>query len=66
MVRTVVVTTARATMKAARAMVAGATAVTMLPNSDKDNEDGICHHQQCRDIICRSKSVGKCNRQLIS
>ena len=59
MVRTVVVTTARAMTKAARAAtVAGdtrttatlvttaATAVTMTPNDDKDNEDGICRRQQ--------------------
>ena len=45
-VRTVVVTTARATTKAARATVAGAlrmtaTTATMTPNCDKDNDDGI-------------------------
>ena len=66
---------------AARAMVAGAmrttatlmamtataaTAATMMPNGDKDNEDGICRPQQHRDIIRRSKSAGKCDRQLIS
>ena len=81
MARNVVVTTARATMKAARAMVAGATrttsmkmtttatmatAATMTPNDDKDNEDGICNSQQRRDIIRRSKSAGKRDRQLIS
>jgi hypothetical protein len=80
--RNVVVTTARATMKAARATVAGsntrtmatmvttatkaAMAATMTPNGDKDNDDGICRHQQRRDILCRSKSAGKCDRQLIS
>ena len=70
MARNVVVTTARATTKVARAAVAGATrttattvtmaatATTMTPNSGKDNEDDICHHQQCRDIIRRSKSAG--------
>jgi len=50
-------TTVRATTKAARAAVAGAmrttattvttamaaTAATMMPNGDRDNEDGICH-----------------------
>jgi hypothetical protein len=65
----------------ARATVAGATrttstrvttvttaamAASMTPNGDKDNKDGICRRQQRRDIICRSKSAGKCNRQLIS
>ena len=74
-------TTARAMTKAARVTVAGATRTTVMtvttamtaakattktPNGDKDNEDGICRHQQCRDIIHRSKSAGKCNRQLIS
>ncbi len=70
-VRTVVVTIARAMTKAARAAtVAGdtrttamlvttaATAATMTPNGDKDNEDGICRHQQCRDIIRRSRVRG--------
>jgi len=42
----VVATTVRATTKAARATVAGAsrmtaTAATMTPNCDKDNDDGI-------------------------
>jgi hypothetical protein len=77
--RNVVVTTARATMKAARAAtVAGATrmtvtmvttvatAATMTPNGDKYNEEGICRRQQRRDIICRSKSARKHDRQLIS
>ena len=78
--RTAVVTTARATTKAARAAtVAGATrmtammvmtaataAATMTPNGDKDNEDGICRRQQCKDIICRSKSARKRDQQLIS
>jgi len=79
--RNVVATTARATTKAARATVAGATrttatmvtttataatAATMTPNGDKVNNDGICRHQQPRDIIRRSKSAGKRNRQLIS
>ncbi len=73
-----VVTTARAMMKAERAMVAGATrttammmtmaamAATITPNGDKDNEDGISHRQQCRVIIRRSKSAGKHDRQLMS
>ena len=73
------VTTARATAKLARVMVAGASRTTattvttmaamaarMTPNGNKDNEDGICRHQQHRDIICRSKSAGKRSRQLIS
>jgi hypothetical protein len=75
------VMTARATTKAARAVtVAGATrtrttatmttvtatAGTRTPNGDKDNEDGISGRQQCRDIIRRSKSAGKRDRQLIS
>jgi hypothetical protein len=79
--RDVVVMTARAMTKVARATVAGATkmmvtmvttattaamATTKTPNGDKDNEDGICRRQQCRDSIHRSKSAGKCNRQLIS
>ncbi len=76
-----VVTTARVPTKAARATVAGATrttgtimmttataatATTMTQNGNKDNKDGICCHQQCRDIIRRSKSAGKRDRQLIS
>ncbi len=76
-----VVTTARVRMKAARATVAGATrttattvtmaataamAATMTPNSGKFYKDGICRRQQCRDIIHRSKSAGKRDRQLIS
>ena len=78
-VRTLVVMTARATTKAARAaMVAGATrrmatmvmtaamAATITPNGDKDNEDGISRRQQRKDIIHRIKSAGKCDRQLIS
>ena len=73
--RNVVVTTARATTKAARATVAGTmrtmvtmvTMVTMItPNGNKENKDGISRRQQCRDIICRSKSAGKRDRQLIS
>ena len=71
------VTTARATTKAARATVSGemrmmvtaamaAMAAMMMPNGDKDNDDGICCHQQCRDKICRNKSAGKRDRQLIS
>ncbi len=71
-------TTVRATTKAARATVEGATrttvtmaatvamAATMTPNGDKDNKDGTCRRQQCRDIIGRSKSAGKRDRQLIS
>ena len=81
MVRKVVVATVRATTKAARATVEGATrtmattvtmaatvamAATMTPNGDKDNKDGTCRCQQCRDIIGRSKSAGKRDRQLIS
>jgi hypothetical protein len=73
----VVVTTARVMAKAARATrtttrmvttaaAAAAAAATMTPNGDKDNEDGICRRQQCRDIIRRSKSTGKHDRQLIS
>ena len=77
-VRNVVVTTARAMMKAARATVTGATrttatmvtmvatAATVEPNCDKDNEDGICCRQQHRDNISRSKSARKRDRQLIS
>jgi hypothetical protein len=74
-----VVTAARVMTKAARvAMVAvatrttvtmvktAATAATMMPNADKDNEDGIYCRQQPRDIICRSKSAGKHDWQLIS
>ena len=70
-VRTVVVTTVRAMTKAARAAtVAGdtrttatlvttaATAATMMPNGDKDNEDGICRRQQRWDIIRRSRVPG--------
>ena len=78
MVRNMVVTTARATTKAAREMGAGSTsrtttttatavtAATMTPNGDKDNENGICRRQERRDIIRRSKSASKRNRQLIS
>ena len=73
--------TARAMTKAAKATVAEATrttattvtavamvamVATMTPNGNKDNEDGICRRQQWRDINRRSKSAGKCNRQLIS
>ena len=76
--RNVVVMTARVMTKAARATAAGATMTTatmmttaamaakMMPNGDKDNEDGICRRQQCMDIIHRSKSAGKRDRQLIS
>jgi hypothetical protein len=76
--RYMVAMTARATTKAARATAAGATrttatmmtmaetAATMTPNGDKDNEDGICRRHQRRDIIHRSKSAGKRDRQLIS
>ena len=58
MVRTVVVTTARAMMKAARAMVAWATRMTatmvttaaaaarMTPNGDKHNNQILSRHQQ--------------------
>ncbi len=65
MVRTVVVTTARAMTKAARATVAGATrttvmmvtmaatAATITPNGDKDNGDGISRRQHYRGIISR-------------
>ncbi len=75
-----VATTARATTKAARVMVAGATrtmatmvmmaattatVAAMTPNGNKDNDDGIYHRQQCRDIIRSSKSAGKRDRQLI-
>jgi len=38
----------------------------MMPNGNKDNEDGICCHQQRRDIVRRGKNAGKGNRQLIS
>jgi hypothetical protein len=67
-----VVTTARAMTKAARATVAGATrtmgatAATRTPYGNKDNEDGISRRQQRRDIIRRSKSAEKRDRQLIS
>jgi len=54
------------TMAATAAMTAAATAATMKPNSNKDNEDGICCRQQCRDIIHRSKSAGKRAQLLIS
>jgi hypothetical protein len=70
--RNVVVTTARAMTQAARATVAGATrttaamAATRTPYGNKDNEDGISRRQQRRDIIHRSKSAGKRDRQLIS
>jgi len=57
--------TAATAATAAKAATA-ATAATMTPNGNSDNEDGICRRQQCRDIIRRSKSAGKCNRQLIS
>jgi hypothetical protein len=42
------------------------TTATMTPNGDKDNDDGICRRQQRRKIMRRSKSAGKCDRQLIS
>ncbi len=38
----------------------------MMPIGDKDNKDGICCHQKCREIICRSKSTGKRDRQPIN
>ena len=81
MAKNVVMTTVRVTMKAARATVAGATrttatmvttaatvatAATMTPNGGKNYKDGICRHQQRRDIIHRSKSAGKRDQQLIS
>ena len=64
---------------AARAMVAGAmrttatlmamtataaTAATMMPNGDKDNEDGICRRQQRRDIRATLLAVVLCVRSL--
>jgi len=42
-----------------------ATVAAMTPNGNKDNDDGIYHRQQCRDIIRSSKSAGKRDRQLI-
>ena len=42
-----------------------ATAAMITPNGNKDNKDGISRRQHCRDIISRSKSAGKRDRQLI-
>jgi hypothetical protein len=53
-------------MTAMMVTTAATAAATMTPNGNKDNEDGICRHQQRKDIICRSKSVRKHDRQLIS
>ena len=63
--RTLVTMVMTAAATAARVGTA-AMAATMTPNGDKDNKDGICRRQQCRDIICRSKSARKRDWQLIS